>query len=54
MITIDLALTQPVSGSISSNGSQPASFDGWLELHATLEAFCEAARLVKCPPSDSE
>jgi hypothetical protein len=48
-ITIDLVPTQPVGGSISSEGGQPASFDGWLELHAALEALCEAAREGTAP-----
>jgi hypothetical protein len=39
-ITIDLELTEPVSGSLAVAGEPPASFSGWLELHAALEEIC--------------
>lgn len=57
-ITIDLELTEPVSGSLGLSGESPASFSGWLELHSALELICACAAVprksdeeepVRCP-----
>ncbi len=42
-VTIDLELTEPVSGSLAVTGERPASFSGWLELHSALELICACA-----------
>jgi hypothetical protein len=43
-IAIDLELTEPVSGSVVSEGDDPVHFSGWLQLHSALESICEEAR----------
>ena len=52
-ITIDLELTSPVSGSISSQRGQLTRFSGWLELHAVLEGLCAAAGSRAAPGARS-
>jgi len=48
-ITIDLELTEPVSGSLAVTGEPPASFSGWLELHSALEEICACAAVPRQP-----
>jgi len=48
-ITIDLALTEPVSGSVARDGGRPIRFSGWLDLHSALEELCEAAGDDRAP-----
>jgi len=48
-ITIDLELTQPVSGSLAVAGEPAARFSGWLELHAALEEICACAARPRQP-----
>jgi len=48
-ITIDLELTEPVSGSLAVAGEPHAHFSGWLELHSALEAICACAALPPTP-----
>ncbi len=48
-ITIDLELTEPVSGSLAVRGEPPASFSGWLELHSALELICACAAVPRPP-----
>jgi hypothetical protein len=43
-IIIELELTEPVSGSMSTQRGEPIAFTGWLECHAGMEAICTAAK----------
>ena len=43
-ITLELQLTEPISGLIGDSSGALRDFSGWLEMHAAIERICERGR----------
>jgi hypothetical protein len=50
-LTIELKLTEPVSGVVTGSDRQPAGFTGWVELHTLLEGIYTAGRETEREPA---
>lgn len=51
-ISIEVELTEPVSGRIGVLGADPAPFTGWLEMHSAIERACANARAAEADQGD--